>query len=74
MDQWQSEQPVDMDSDSPPGRLVEDRGQSDNDRPEEPHAHAHPVINTQVLVSVERGKDDGEDEDWTVEDLPDALD
>jgi hypothetical protein len=33
------------------GRLVEDRGQPDNDDPEEHHADARPVISAQLLVA-----------------------
>jgi hypothetical protein len=44
-------------------RLVEDRGQPDNDDPEERDADAHLVTSAQLLVSVEHGEDGGEDED-----------
>jgi hypothetical protein len=45
------------------GRLVEDRGQSDDEDPEERHANARPVIRAQLLASVEHGEDGSEDGD-----------
>jgi hypothetical protein len=44
------------------GCLVDDRGQPDNDDPEERHAYARSVISAQLLVCVEHGEDGGQDE------------
>jgi hypothetical protein len=45
------------------GRLVEDRGQPDNDDSEELHADARLVMSAELMVSVEHGENGNEDED-----------